>query len=290
MTPLVPGEVLEERWRIVSILRKGPLSTVFVADDLETKREAVVKALAASLAREADAVIRFDRECQVLAHLEHPHLVRLIGAGWRGVTPWIVMPRLHGHTLMHEIEQGRVPHARVLKVLEQLGAALQFLHDNGLVHRDVKPGNVFVGEDDHVTLLDMGLVHDANGPLLTRPGQKLGTVAYMAPEQIDGGPVDARTDVYALGVVVFELLSGRLPFDGHEHQILRSHQVVPPPLLSDVEHDVPQGLASAVQRAMAKDAAARFATVDDFVARVRLFLETPATSRLDDAPLRPPRR
>ncbi|MBL8954466.1 MAG: serine/threonine protein kinase [Myxococcaceae bacterium] len=285
VSALAVGELLEERWRLTGVLRRGPLSTVYVADDLQTKAPAVVKSLSAALTRDTDAVQRFNRECQLLRELEHPHLVPLLGSGWRGVTPWVAMPRLEGHTLTDELDAGRLPHDRVLGVVRQLGAALQFLHDRGLVHRDVKPGNVFVGAGGHVTLLDLGLAHDALGPLLTRPGQKLGTVAYMAPEQIDGAPVDGRTDVYALGVVTFELLCGELPFDGREHEVLRAHQVAAPPSLTALEPRVPAGLSAAVQRAMAKAPADRFATVDDFVARVQLFLELPAT-----APVEPLRR
>ena len=286
VSPLVPGELLEERWRIVSVLRRGALSTVFVADDLETGKEAVVKALSSDLCRDAEAVIRFDRECQLLEQLQHPHLVPLIGAGWRGVTPWIAMPRLPGRTLARELDLGRLTQARVLEIVRQLGAALQFVHDRGLVHRDVKPGNVFVSDGGHVTLLDLGLAHDARGPLLTRPGQKLGTVFYMAPEQIEGGAIDPRTDVYALGVLVYELLSGQLPFVGKDHEVLRAHQVAEPPPLTDLEPATPAGLSAAVVKAMAKRPDDRFSSVAAFVDRLLLFLEAPATTRLEAPPAR----
>ncbi|MBK7862127.1 MAG: serine/threonine protein kinase [Archangiaceae bacterium] len=274
------GALLAQRWRITGILRAGPLSTVYLADDTAQQQPAVVKTLTPELCRDPEAVIRFDRECRALEQLTHPHLVPLSGAGWRGVTPWIAMPRLSGTTLAQLMDARRLSQQQVLFIARQLGAALTFVHEQGLVHRDVKPGNVFVSEAGHVTLLDLGLAHDVTAPLLTRPGQKLGTVAYMAPEQIDGPGVDARTDVYALGVVLFELLTGALPFDGADHEILRAHQVAAPPDAHQRDASVPAGLALALKKALAKAPDDRFQTVEALISRVQLFLEAPATAPL----------
>jgi serine/threonine protein kinase len=277
--PLMGGDVLEGRFKILEPLQRTGMSTLFTADDLQTGEKAAVKILAPELCREASFLERFDRETRLMARISHPHLVPLLAVGWRGALPYLVMPLLEGQTLEARLTvHGRLSTEETLAVARQVGHALVALHAEGLVHRDLKPANIFRSPEGKLTLLDLGIAHDGAAPLLTRPGKRVGTPMYMAPEQVTGSTVDARTDVYALGVVLYEALTGEVPFNGADtHEVFRAHQVAEIPDASAIAGHVPRAVGRALQRAMAKDAADRFQTMGDFVARIEMLLEDPET-------------
>lgn len=255
------GDVLDGRWRIEKKLGQGGMGSVFAARDLELDRPVAVKALALDLCEEPELVARFDREGRAAAKLDHPGIVPVLDVGRHGGRPYIVMRLLDGESLAHRLARGPLPPAEVLPIVRQVCAALAHLHLRGLVHRDVKPGNLFLGPDGRVTLLDFGVIHDAAArEKLTRTGVLIGTAQYVAPEQATGdAPVDGRADLYALGVSIFELLAGRPPFDrGGEPTLVRQHQEASPPRLTAMVPTLPPALDAVIARAMAKRREDRF--------------------------------
>ncbi len=255
---LGPGSVVEGKWQFGEKLGRGGMGTVYVARDLELGREVAIKVLAPALCDDAELVQRFEREARMMARLEHPNLVPVYSVGRAGRVPFIVMKRLVGSTLAELLlARGRFPLGDALDVTRRVCAGLQYLHENGVVHRDIKPGNIFIGPDGHVTLLDLGVARDASTHV-TRSGVTLGTPRYMAPEQIQGGAVDARADLYALTAVLFELITGRPVFSGAtDYEVMQAHvSEAPPDLLGTGA--VPPELAVAVLKGLAKNPADRF--------------------------------
>jgi serine/threonine protein kinase len=214
---------------------------------------------------------RFEREAETMTSLRHPNLVQLFGHGRRGALPYIVMEFLEGLTLTEAMEKtGPIGVAETVAVARHVAAGLTFLHEHGLVHRDIKPQNVVLGATGKVTILDLGVVRDQANPGLTRPGAMVGTPYYMSPEQIYGvDDIDRRTDVYALAAMTFELLTGRPPFLGNNNfEVLYGHKTVAPPDASTLVKSIPRGVAQALIRGMAKKREERPATATDFVAEL----------------------
>ena len=259
-----PGEVLDRRWRLELRIGHGAVSTVFLGKDLQQGRKVAVKILSGELCRTPHQLARFEREASILAGLAHPNLVAVHAVGRVGASPFIVMKYLPGTTLAEyrRARGDRLPAMEMLRILRQLCAGLGHLHQHGLVHRDVKPGNVIVGPDGHVTILDLGIARDVAGPALTQPGVIVGTPHYMAPEMIvDKAVVDARADLYSLGAVAFELVTGVPPYEGDDDlEVVRAHVTRPVPDAAAVAPEVHPALAKQLCRALAKQPAGRFAT------------------------------
>jgi tetratricopeptide (TPR) repeat protein len=256
----VPGTILRERYRLDSELGRGGMGTVYRATDLELRREVAVKVLSAS-SQTSDARERLVREARAAAALNHPHIVTVHDVGESGGFPFLVMEFVSGPRL----SQARPTDlSRVVAIAVQICAALEHAHDNSIVHRDLKPDNVLLsgtGESSSVKLADLGLALPAYGARISRAGVIVGTAAYMAPEQALGQTVDGRTDLYALGVLLYELTTGRLPFTGDDPLTIVSQHVhasvVPPRVLRP---DLPRGLETVIVRLLAKDPAHRFSS------------------------------
>ncbi len=263
--PLAMGDLLEGRWRIDEQIGRGAMGTVFAAWDVEEHRKVAVKILAPERCRDPEFVARFEREAQLLSTIDHPNVVSLRAVGRRGALPYLVMAFVEGMSLgeLLEVKGGRLDPEPFLEVMRQICAGLAAMHQRGLVHRDLKPANVIVGNDGHVTLLDLSVARNVREPVFTRPGQTMGTPFYMAPEQIDGrGDVDARADIYALGALAFELLTGRPPYQAAtEHEVLRQHKRAPVPSATQVHRSVPLAVSEVLRRALAKSPAERFKSV-----------------------------
>ncbi len=254
--------VLEGKWRVQKKLGEGGMGTVYLAHDLALDRPVAIKMLAPALSRHEEVVSRFEREARLLAKLEHPNLVPIYSVGRRGTVPFIVMKYLEGQTLTELIRtRGHLQARELVPVLKQICAGLGLIHARGFVHRDVKPGNVFVGPDGHVTILDLGVAHDPDQQL-TRKGLLIGTPQYMAPEQVTGtGKADSRSDLYALAAVIYELLTGEPLFSSmSEYELLRAHQDRPAPNAHAVQPEVPQAVAAVLHRALSKSPDERYQT------------------------------
>jgi serine/threonine-protein kinase len=260
-------------YRIESLIGRGGMGAVYLATDTRLDRRVALKVLSPELSDDENFRERFIAESRTAASLDHPNIVPVYEAGETDGRLFIAMRYVEGHDLSDVLaERGALPVALSVRILAALAAALDAAHAKGLVHRDVKPGNVLLtGSDDapHVYLTDFGLSKRVGDQSLTRAGQIVGSIHYVAPEQVEGRPVDARTDVYSLGCLAFEALSGIAPFQrDSEMATLMAHVQDPPPSLLAVLPELPEALDAAVSQAMAKDPASRFATAGDFVAVV----------------------
>jgi len=256
-------QILEERGR-------GGTAAVFKAHDSILQRTVALKVLLPAMAANKEFTERFRREAITAANLRHPNIVTIYDVGCQDQFQYIVMEYLDGPTLQREIQRtGPLPAARILHIVGQLAGALDYAHQQGLVHRDVKPANIILSRGDHATLTDFGLVKAARRSTLTCEGTTMGTLRYMSPEQAMGRELDARADVYSLGVVVYEMLVGETPFSGTTPYGML-HSVIyedPPPLLQR-DPSIAPGVESAVFRALAKDANKRFGAAGEFAQAV----------------------
>jgi serine/threonine-protein kinase len=268
------GDVVAGRYRIEAQLGRGAMGAVFAAHDALFDRPVAIKILHGAHADHPTLPTRFEREAFAAARLDHPNCVQVFDAGRDdAVGQYLVMPRLEGHPL-GALMQGPLGVERTVGVILQVLAGLDHAHARGFVHRDIKPDNLFVARDregrEHVTIVDFGLVKFTQlpaGRALTRLGSVFGTPAYMAPEQASGGHVDARADLYALGATMYEMLSGRPPFEADSFPaILRQHLLSEPDPLPP---HVPAAIADFVRWLMAKDPAERPADAGCAAAQLR---------------------
>jgi len=240
-------------FRIESVLGRGGMSVVYVAEQMRLGRKVALKVLTTELAWDEHFRERFVRESHIAAAIDHPNIIPIYDAGEADGLLYIAMRFVQGPDLKEILKRGNLGVGRTIFLVEQLASALDAAHAHSLVHRDVKPGNILLDEStDHAYLTDFGVAKQTTARGLTSTGHFLGTVEYAAPEQIEGGPVDARTDVYALGCVLYECLTGSPPFThGTEHAVLHAHLVDPPPAVTRVRPELPQALDGVIATAMA---------------------------------------
>jgi serine/threonine-protein kinase len=252
------GRVLGGRYRLRRLLAVGGMGAVWAAEDAVLGREVAVKVLGEALAGDRRAALRLRREARAAGRLVHPAIARVLDLGEDFGRPYLVMELLHGESLAARLERaGPLAPAEAVRVVVAAADALEVAHRAGIVHRDVKPGNVFVTSGGDVKLLDFGIASTAGDAALTG-GDLIGTAAYLAPERVLGHDATPAADVYALGVLLYELLAGRPPFAGDTGPALAMAQVhARPAPLGAVAPLVPPSLAAACERALAKDPAAR---------------------------------
>ncbi len=267
-------------YRIDRVIGRGGMSVVYLAEHLRLGRRVALKVLAPQLAENQKFRDRFLRESKIAASIDHPNIVPIYDADESEGTLYIAMRYVDG-TDLHRLlrDEGKLEPERAAGIVTQVGAALDAAHGNDLVHRDVKPGNVLLTSDDHVYLSDFGLTKRALSVSgVTETGQLVGTLDYVAPEQIKGDPVDARADVYSLGCIVYECLTGQIPFPRDmEVAVLWAHVQDPPPKVTDVRIELPTEIDDVVGHAMAKDPAERTPSAGAVATELRtaLGLEAP---------------
>jgi hypothetical protein len=271
---MTPGAVLRQRYRLDSEIGRGGMGVVYRATDLELMREVAVKVVPETAS--SDARQRLLREARAAAALNHPHIVSVHDVGEEQGVPFFVMELVRGPSLM---KARPVELPRIVEIACQICAALDHAHANSIVHRDLKPDNVLLsaaGQQGSVKLADLGLALPGYGARISRTGLIMGTAAYMAPEQALGQAVDGRTDLYALGVLLYELTTGRLPFIGDDPLTIVSqhvHAPVVPPRV--VRPNLPRALEAVILRLMEKSPAGRFATAGETAAALRESLASP---------------
>ncbi|MDE3089806.1 MAG: PQQ-binding-like beta-propeller repeat protein [Chloroflexota bacterium] len=263
--PLSLGETLG-RFRIEEQIGRGGTGIVYRAVDPSLQRTVAIKLLAPYFADDAEMLARFHREATAAANLKHANIAMVYEFGERAGQPYIVYEWIEGQTLTNVLQaEPRLPSVRVLRLFDQLAAALDYAHARGVIHRDLKPSNIIVGNDDHATIVDFGLAWVAAAPAITASGTFFGTPRYTSPEQIAGQPADGRSDLYSLAIVVYEMLAGCPPFTGEETPaLLHKHLYEPPPPITELNPALPAAVETALNQALAKNPTERFADAASF--------------------------
>lgn len=253
------------QYQIRSVLGRGGMATVYLARQASMDRDVAIKVMAPELADDEQFVARFEHEAQLIARLQHPHILPVIDFGREGKHIYIVMQLVRGGSLDDRLARGPLPLPLTARMLGQIASALAFAHEQGIVHRDLKPNNVLLDERDNAYLTDFGIAKMLAGATrLTATGNVLGTPAYMAPEQWRGDPVDARTDIYALGIMLYEMVLGQLPFQGDTpYTLMYKHfnDAPPPPRQKNPALD--PRVEAVILRALAKDPDDRYQSAED---------------------------
>jgi eukaryotic-like serine/threonine-protein kinase len=264
---------------IVAPLGSGGMGDVYRATDTRLKRQVAIKILPLSLATDDDRLARFQREAEVLASLNHPHIAAIFGLEDVNGVKALVMELVEGEDLSQRIARGPIPVDEALPIAEQIAEALEAAHEQGIIHRDLKPANIKVRTDGTVKVLDFGLAKamepvagtpssasmspTITTPAMTQTGMIMGTAAYMAPEQARGRTVDKRADIWAFGVVVFEMLTGRRAFAGDDISITLAAVMMNEPEWSALPASTPAGLRRLLTRCLKKDPKARVRDIGD---------------------------
>jgi sugar lactone lactonase YvrE len=266
----LPTPTLFCRYELRSQLGQGGFAQVYRAWDTILRREVALKALLPFLATNPDIRDRFLAEAQALAGMRHPNIVTVYDVGECEGRPYFTMEVLNGETLAEKAAGERqLPLHEVVPVLTDLASALDYIHAIGLVHRDIKGANIMVEKSGRVVLMDFGIARALEGTHYTLPGQTPGTLGSMAPEQIKGEPIGPPADIYALGIMTYQLLAGRLPFTGNPTRLMYAHIHEAPPSLRSQRPDLPQPVVDTVERALAKEPSVRPSSAKEFVAGLR---------------------
>jgi len=273
------------RYRLLDLLGRGGMGEVWRAFDTVTERTVALKVLPTQFADDETYQERFRREARSAAGLDEPHVVPIYDFGEIDGRLYVTMRLIKGHDLHSLLGQGRMEVGRAVGIVDQVASALQAAHDVGLVHRDVKPSNILVGQDDFTYLIDFGIARAVGQTGLTSASSFVGTWAYMAPERVSSGQTDPRADVYALACVLYECLTGDPPFPGDSlEQQIGGHLAMPPPRASDRHRDVPPQLDAVIAKGMAKNPDDRYATTRELARAAKSAIAAPQTAPPRSAP------
>ncbi|MBI5870888.1 MAG: Stk1 family PASTA domain-containing Ser/Thr kinase [Actinobacteria bacterium] len=261
-------ELLDNRYEIIRRLGSGGMADVYLARDTQLGRQVAIKVLYKRYARDEEFVARFRREAQSAAALNHPHIVSIYDRGEAEDSYYIAMEYLEGRSLKDVInEEGPLEPARAIDYAEQMLRALQFAHENNVIHRDIKPHNIVINDRGQLKVTDFGIARAGSSPSVTETGSIIGTAQYLSPEQAKGKAVEQSSDLYSLGIVLYEMLTGRVPFEGENPVAIAlkhlSDEPVPPQALVP---EIPDNLNAVVMRALAKDPRDRYPGAEEFLA------------------------
>jgi len=256
---LSPGSTLAGKYKIIEVSGRGGMGIVYKAEDTKLKRNVALKFLPPELIQDEEAKERFVLEAQAAAALSHPNICTIHEIDEEEGKSFIAMEYVEGQTLRAKIEKGPLGLDRALDIAIQVAEGLEEAHKKGIIHRDIKSANIMVTEKGQAKVMDFGLAKVKGGTLLTREGTTLGTVAYMSPEQAQGKEVDHRSDIWSLGVVMYEMLCSQLPFKGdREASILYSVVHEEPKQLKEIKRDLPPELQQIINRALRKRPESRY--------------------------------
>jgi serine/threonine protein kinase/dipeptidyl aminopeptidase/acylaminoacyl peptidase len=266
--------MLVGHYRIVEKIGSGGMGEVYLAEDTKLDRRVALKFLPSHLCQDADCRARFKREAQSVAKLDHPNIVSVFEVGEFQGRPFFAMQHVEGQTLKEVIAGKTMPLDRILEIGIQICDGLQAAHDKGITHRDIKPSNILIDSHGRARIVDFGLASVLGSDPLTKTGSTLGTVGYMSPEQVRGEKVDHRTDLFSLGVVLYELITGHSPFKSEsEAATLHAITDTKPELLARFRREVPQEIQIVIDKALDKDVATRYQHADELKADLLRFHE-----------------
>ena len=240
------GKTIDKKYLVQSVLGEGGMAVVYRAHHVQMERTVVIKVMQGWLLSNRNSVERFERECKLTAKLNHPNIVSVYDVGLiNGKEPYLVMEYIKGESLADKIHNsGALPYATTANIIIQICRGLQEAHSSGIIHRDLKPDNVLLqhksDRPDWVKIVDFGISNFVHGSKkLTKTGRMVGTPEYIAPEQLKDRPIDMRTDLYGIGIMMFEMLTGRVPFDGESAEsILMKHLLEDPPTMAEVRPEL----------------------------------------------------
>jgi serine/threonine-protein kinase len=253
-------------YRILEKLGEGGMGVVYKAVDVGLERVVALKSLSAELAKNPSLEERFRAEARAQANLNHTNIATLFAFFVHEGTAWMVMEFIEGENVQDMIlRRGPIPTQEAILIFKQALLGIGYAHRAGIVHRDIKPSNIMVSRSGIVKVMDFGIAKVMGGRGMTRTGTQMGTAYYMSPEQVLNKGVDIRSDIYSLGITLYEMLSANVPFSGDtEFEVMSAHMQTPPPLPTRFYPYIPKGLENAVMRAIEKNPAARFQTVEEF--------------------------
>lgn len=277
MDTVQPGQMLGP-YRIINQIGKGGMATVYKAYQPSVDRYVAVKVLPSQLAESKEFAARFQQEARIIAKLEHPHILPVFDYGESNGVAYFVMRYLEAGTLKDRMVAGRpLPIQEIDKLFTQLADALSYAHGHGVVHRDLKPANALIDSQGNVFLTDFGIAKllESASPRLTQTDAIMGTPAYISPEQAQGQTVDQRSDIYSLGIILYEMVTGSVPYVAETPlAVIFKHISDPLPPPSLVKPDIPRPIEQVILKALAKDPRDRFATSAEFVTAWKRALET----------------
>jgi beta-lactam-binding protein with PASTA domain/predicted Ser/Thr protein kinase len=278
LAEVAEGSVVDNRYRVLRRLGSGGMADVWLAEDTHLQRQVALKVLHARYLQDQEFISRFQREAEHAAGLQHPNIVAVFDRGQDGPVNYIAMRYVEGPTLKELIERGLAPDQAVALVRQVL-EGVRFAHRNGIVHRDLKPQNVIVDEEGKAVVTDFGIAR-AGVSDITQTGSVLGTPHYLSPEQAQGFDVTAVSDLYSVGVILYEALTGRVPFEGESAVAVAMKQVSQAPQLpSSINPQVSPALDAVVLRALEKDPGQRFQNADAFIAALDAALKDPGVAQ-----------
>ncbi|MEQ6354118.1 Stk1 family PASTA domain-containing Ser/Thr kinase [Lysinibacillus sp. M3] len=271
---MLVGKRISDRYKIIGLIGGGGMSNVYLAHDMILNRDVAIKILRYDFANEDELYRRFQREALSATSLTHPNIVSVYDVGDDGDLHYIVMEYVQGKTLKQYIQEfAPISPARCVHIMKQLTSAIANAHENHIIHRDIKPQNILMDAEGNVKITDFGIAMTLSATSFTQTNSVLGTVHYLSPEQARGGTATNKSDIYALGIVLYELLTGELPFSGESAiSIALKHLQAETPSVRAFDATIPQSVENVVLKATAKDASHRYSTVDEMQADLETVL------------------
>ena len=289
----IEGRILGNRYEIIEKVGNGGMATVYKATDLLLKRYVAVKVLREEFTTDEEFIKRFETEAQSAARLVHPNIVSIFDVGVDNGIYYIVMELIQGKTLKQLIveEKGPLPWKWSVDVAIQIASALEIAHRNNIIHRDIKPHNIIITEDGIAKVTDFGIAKAVSNSTITAFGKTIGSVHYFSPEHARGGYTDAKSDLYSLGVVLYEMVTGRVPFDADTpvSVALKHMQEEPVPPI-ELNNNIPVSLNKIILKALKKDVMYRYQTSTELLTDLRMIIKNPAGNFVDDTDYDPTAR
>lgn len=260
------------RYQIVAPLGEGGMAAVYKAYQPSMERHVAIKVLPRHMATSEEFLNRFRREAKILAQLQHPNILPVFDYGESEDYPYIVMPFVSSGTLAELMKGRRLPLTQIRRIITQIGDALGYAHAHGMIHRDIKPSNVLVDESGNCLLTDFGLARMVeSSSMITSSGAVMGTPAYMSPEQGSGNTLDHRSDIYSLGIILYEMLTGRVPYSAETPiAVVIKHIQDPLPSIRKIDPSLPESIELIVLKSMAKNPDDRYQTAEEFVTAIQV--------------------